>query len=211
MRKCPGCQLEKPLSEFYAHKGIRRCKPCIAEKAREWRKKNPERALYHTRRSYHKHKHKNRADPKWRERERKRVRDFTRMKKMGLSAARYEEMLAAQGGRCAICQSQTSFKGRPLYADHCHQTGRVRGLLCHKCNVAIAFMKDDPWLLRQAAAYLDANIPHRARNRALGVGEPRAAAVTRHQSARRAKRESANGSAPAMPDPAPLLPLSQPQ
>ena len=43
---------------------------------------------------------------------------------------------------------------KPLYVDHCHQTKAIRGLLCHKCNIALGHMNDDPEQLERAANYL---------------------------------------------------------
>ena len=72
----------------------------------------------------------------------------------GLTLEDYEEILAAQGGACAACGGdegdvQTA-NSAFLYVDHCHTTGKVRGLLCDGCNRAIGFLRDDAhraWLL----------------------------------------------------------------
>jgi len=58
------------------------------------------------------------------------------------------------GHACAICRKAT----RDLCIDHCHVTGRVRGLLCRNCNSALGFCADDPRLLRAALAYLLATV-----------------------------------------------------
>jgi hypothetical protein len=63
-------------------------------------------------------------------------------------------MLADQDGRCAICYTEAN--GRMWHIDHCHDTGKVRGILCDICNRGIGNLKDDPKLLRQAAEYLEA-------------------------------------------------------
>ena len=51
----------------------------------------------------------------------------------GMSVVQYNEMLEAQGGTCAICPTKPTEKQR-LAIDHCHETGKVRSLLCHMCN-----------------------------------------------------------------------------
>lgn len=66
-------------------------------------------------------------------------------------------MLAAQGGKCAICES-TSPGGRwnkNFFVDHEHDSGRVRALLCHNCNAGIGHFFDDIERLRKAIAYLE--------------------------------------------------------
>jgi hypothetical protein len=72
--------------------------------------------------------------------------------KFGLSQADYDAMLAAQGGVCAIClQTQSP---RPLNIDHCHKTGRIRGLLCTPCNSFLGRIKEKSEALARIAAYL---------------------------------------------------------
>lgn len=68
----------------------------------------------------------------------------------GLASGEFERLLAAQGGRCAICK-QTPKK---LCVDHCHGSGKVRGLLCGKCNFAIGHLDDSSEKARAAARYL---------------------------------------------------------
>lgn len=70
----------------------------------------------------------------------------------GISLADFETMLSNQGGVCAICGERP--KRRRLAVDHCHQTGRVRGLLCYSCNVGIGALRDSPDVIRSAIAYL---------------------------------------------------------
>jgi hypothetical protein len=64
----------------------------------------------------------------------------------------YEELLAIQNGKCAICEKQLSKKN--LDIDHDHVTGKVRGLLCNQCNQGIALLQENPQLLQKAANYL---------------------------------------------------------
>lgn len=65
------------------------------------------------------------------------VRKYSRSKTIrahGITVEQYEAMLAKQGGKCAMCHRP--FRRTP-HIDHCHKTGRVRGLLCAGCNVAV--------------------------------------------------------------------------
>lgn len=70
----------------------------------------------------------------------------------GLSREDYDSMLAAQGNACAICEK--AFNGKRLFVDHDHVTGRVRGLLCCRCNFMLGYAKDNIKTLRAAIHYL---------------------------------------------------------
>lgn len=67
-----------------------------------------------------------------------------------------EEVQALRANGCAIC-GKPGIEGRwgNLHIDHDHDTGRVRGALCHNCNVGIGHFKNDPELLRAAIRYLE--------------------------------------------------------
>lgn len=72
----------------------------------------------------------------------------------GLTPDAYYELLERQNRVCAICdEPDTTAKGI-LSVDHCHETQRVRGLLCHRCNVGLGHFKDDPALLMRAVEYI---------------------------------------------------------
>jgi hypothetical protein len=71
----------------------------------------------------------------------------------GITVERYEQMLEAQGGVCAIC-GEACVSGRKLAVDHDHATNKVRGLLCCNCNRALGLLKDSPARLRAAHQYL---------------------------------------------------------
>lgn len=81
---------------------------------------------------------------------------YARLSKYGLSKSDFEKMLSDQNGECAICQVSfcDSTHATRACIDHCHDTNRVRGLLCSRCNSGIGHLKDDLRLLRSAADYL---------------------------------------------------------
>jgi len=84
-----------------------------------------------------------------------------KLKRAGkLTKDEYQAMLIAQSCGCAICgrkigQTGNKINGKLLCVDHCHVSGRVRGLLCSNCNAGIGMLGDDPARLRLAAAYLE--------------------------------------------------------
>ena len=82
-----------------------------------------------------------------------RARDRAKgLRAFGLTPEAYDTLLARQNGHCAICPATP---GRiRLAVDHCHVTGRVRGLLCTNCNNGLGRFRDDPALLTRAAEYL---------------------------------------------------------
>ncbi|MEH0442944.1 MULTISPECIES: endonuclease VII domain-containing protein [unclassified Streptomyces] len=80
--------------------------------------------------------------------ERNRVSYFQR--KYGLSPAELDAMVAEQQGICCICLAAPA-----EHVDHCHNTGRVRGVLCFSCNAALGQFKDRPDAIRRAAAYVE--------------------------------------------------------
>ena len=82
-------------------------------------------------------------------RHRKTRKETKYVHRYGMTRAEHEKLIEEADGLCAICKQPDL-----LVIDHCHATGRVRGLLCMKCNVALGFMKDDPTRLRAAADYL---------------------------------------------------------
>lgn len=70
----------------------------------------------------------------------------------GLLASEYDAMYDKCGRLCEICGREDN--DRRLAVDHCHSTGKVRGLLCGHCNRAIGVFHDDPIVMARAAAYL---------------------------------------------------------
>lgn len=166
MKRCSKCGEVKPFEMFYRARGMREgyrsdCKACnLAEKkrrydadpateiarVRQWQQQNRDRVNESHRRR--------RADPA--------VKLAGRAghlkRKYGITLDQYDEMLTAQGGCCAVCGREP----RPdiaLHVDHDHQTGRIRGILCFRCNNSLGDLDDDPVLLRKAAGYLSSFDP----------------------------------------------------
>ncbi len=77
------------------------------------------------------------------------------LRKYGITEATYVALLAQQGGRCAICgRERPNGKGHHFHVDHDHASGRLRGLLCHSCNIGIGNLQEDERILHAAIAYL---------------------------------------------------------
>lgn len=144
-RHCTRCGIPKPLTEFYKASRFtdghqRYCAMCAREARREWTAANPGVAY---RRQLAK-------DPNYHA-------DIKLMRNYGITRQQYDDMLAAQRGVCVICgkaNNRTKKMGdRPLAVDHCHATGRVRGLLCNRCNTALSII-ENPELLSAMLDYV---------------------------------------------------------
>lgn len=77
---------------------------------------------------------------------------YSLQRKFGMTKTDYEGLLQKQNHVCAICQGTST---RALAVDHCHNTGKIRGLLCTNCNRGLGYLKDSAELLRKAANYID--------------------------------------------------------
>ena len=84
-----------------------------------------------------------------------RARAFKR--NYGISIDEYDKLFESQNGVCKICNKSCA-TGRRLSVDHDHTTGKVRGLLCRNCNVALGYLQDDPLLLERCVLYLDGRL-----------------------------------------------------
>jgi len=138
-RKCVGCGEEKALEEFpkagagrYRHK----CKPCYNAEQAAWREENKDSIRASWRKAHGKYYTSDK-------RRNKTLRAY------GLDEQAYNEMFDEQGGLCKICSREL-----PLVVDHCHETGKIRGLLCNQCNVGLGCFQDDVDRLRLALVYL---------------------------------------------------------
>jgi len=110
-----------------------------------YRQKNPDK--YHgTRRE---------AVARWREENPELYRAQHLQRTYGISLDEYQRMLEVQNGHCATCPSDTPGGRGTWHVDHCHSTGKIRGLLCRACNTALGLVKDNPETLRNLASYLE--------------------------------------------------------
>lgn len=119
----------------------RRAKACYKankqrhlEYAKRWKARNPEKVIvsalsYHLKKQYK------------------------------LTLQDYLAIVDQQHGLCAICGQPPGAKekGR-LHVDHCHKTGKVRGLLCYNCNNGLGALKDDPEIVAKALEYLKTHL-----------------------------------------------------
>lgn len=80
-------------------------------------------------------------------------RDRMWKRQYGIGLEDYLDLLDAQDGGCAICRGAANGRGL-FHVDHCHRTGRIRGLLCAKCNLLLGHAEDSTERLRAAIYYL---------------------------------------------------------
>lgn len=76
-----------------------------------------------------------------------------------ISFIEVEQMLIEQENCCKICNRSISleFKRRESHLDHCHETGKIRGVLCQQCNTGLGSFRDNPTFLIAAARYIKEN------------------------------------------------------
>lgn len=83
-----------------------------------------------------------------------RSRKCNLLKKYGISIEDYNKLFESQNGCCAICGINRLLLSKELYVDHCHSTGKVRGLLCRECNFMLGYAKDKISILEAGITYL---------------------------------------------------------
>jgi hypothetical protein len=81
-------------------------------------------------------------------------RDTRYQKVFGLKPRQYVEMLEEQDYKCAVCGKTEQENNKRLAVDHCHKTGKIRKLLCHKCNCALGMVDDNKDMLSSLISYL---------------------------------------------------------
>lgn len=123
----------KQCTKFYAQKSYNKDKKKYNAKTLEYRKRDPEKWI-------------------------KRSRDNMLKREYGLTPEQWNDLFSSQNGCCKICNIHSSEIKKPLAVDHCHKSGKVRGLLCYHCNWLIGHAKDDKDILSSAIKYLEKNI-----------------------------------------------------
>lgn len=137
---CCDCSQEVPRTGRRQY----RCPPCGKRRARE-----------QTAESYRRHSERQRAERRARyAANREAELAYKRKANYGLSDEQLLDLLAAQDGRCPICLEPLLWPSVAI--DHCHSSGKVRGLLHGPCNTGIGHFRDDPARCERAAAYLRA-------------------------------------------------------
>ena len=170
MKICKKCGIEKDALQFRLRKRksgngyyrMNQCKSCEKECGRIYYHKYKHTEKYEQQKKrnrvrfkengYHKHRYKI-----W-------GRNYKLQKEFGITESDYKKMLKEQKGLCAICeQPETRYVNcsdkirriRPLSIDHDHKTGKVRALLCDKCNNGIARFDENVEFLANAISYIE--------------------------------------------------------
>ncbi|KKK82008.1 hypothetical protein LCGC14_2807690 [marine sediment metagenome] len=130
-KKCRKCKIEKKLSEFYKTNQnsfgyTSQCKQCRRKTVSSYRKNNKSKI------------------------------NATRIKSTyGITIDEWKSLFEKQKGCCAICETHQSKEVRTFHTDHCHTTGKVRGLLCRACNHAVGNIKEDINIALRLVDYID--------------------------------------------------------
>ena len=136
MKECSTCRRTLPLTSFYKDRSrldgrTRLCKECSKAGNAKW------------------HREK---------RDQRRSNDIKR--KYGITSDDYNELLEKQGHKCAICNGDNKHcgSGDKFHIDHCHTSGKVRGLLCGHCNRGLGLFNDNPAVMLAAINYIKENM-----------------------------------------------------
>lgn len=179
MKRCTGCERALPLTAFARDKNRRdglqvRCRECVAEYSAAHYRRHREAIGKPVRERMdvpaghklcrtcgeikpHSEWHRNATasdglSTRCKACRAVRGREDHLRRQYGITESERDELIASQGGVCCICLSAPA-----AHVDHCHETGRVRGVLCFSCNAALGQFKDRPDVIRRAATYVEGN------------------------------------------------------
>ena len=131
-KRCSKCEVTKTIDGYHKSKSTHDgfypyCKDCACAYRSQWAKDNPER-----------------------------VRATNRKNLYGITPEEYTNLMARQCGMCAVCQCWLAdLPAKQVHIDHNHDTGKVRGVLCHSCNAMIGHARESIKHLYSAAYYLE--------------------------------------------------------
>ncbi len=148
-KKCTKCSEEKSIDEFFKDKAnltdgrYSICKKCKQDSTYKWREKNKDKY--------------NELAKKWRKNNPNNLYGSEIKRRYGCDLDTYNALLAAQDFKCKICdyKHNTIQKRARLYVDHCHNSKKIRGLLCHRCNCMLGYARDQIDILKKAVVYLE--------------------------------------------------------
>jgi uncharacterized protein YbaR (Trm112 family) len=149
MKTCPNCKQDLLVESF--NRSNRRdgyqtyCRECHNHMQRKKYNLNPEEKIKRQIREARRKSKKPLAK-----------KDAELQRLYGITVDDYLNILESQDGVCKICHKDCKTKSR-LSVDHNHSSGKVRGLLCNRCNRAIGMFEDSPELLLSAISYLQDN------------------------------------------------------
>ena len=147
LKTCPNCKQKKSFRDFVIRQSGNRigqavayCKICNLQKHKKIKERDP--SIY------------------------RRIEWPSKLKNLyGITVDNYYQMLENQNGGCGICGTKVPSARKRKYVtqemffvDHCHLTGKVRGLLCGKCNRGLGCFEDEPEKLEEAANYLRSSL-----------------------------------------------------
>lgn len=175
-KRCYRCGETKPLDLFHRSKDRKdgrttKCKACSKIVGREYRQSKPEHIKEVQDKWKIKNKHRTSGYSKsWRSRNPDKVKDQDRRNHLrteyGLTVEQYDDMVALQEGRCLVCREIPMGKRgySTLHVDHCHITGRVRGLLCGRCNTALGSLKESEEITQNLVRYIQKHVKENVTN-----------------------------------------------
>ena len=131
VKTCYACKIEKLVSDFYRSNRTyyqKECKDCNRIRKHKWHQTEVGKLSS--------------ANTKLKRR-------------FGITLEQFNKMYEQQNGECLICNATESMLGHRLAVDHCHTTGKIRGLLCKSCNIGIGNLKENVTNLKNAIKYLE--------------------------------------------------------
>lgn len=139
-QECRVCGEAKVADEYHYKNistGVRqtRCKECAGKDVKKWQKENPEK-----------------YEEGWKRSTSQRDRLRKKATLYNISVEDLQKLYDDANGKCEICGNEPN---RWLVVDHCHNSTKVRGIICEQCNQALGLFKDNPEVMRAAALYIE--------------------------------------------------------
>jgi hypothetical protein len=164
MKNCTKCKRQKRSSAFAKNtkasdgrfSWCRRCSSLHGKKYRSNPKVKAQRAQAYKKWAAANPERRRRWKRAWNKAHPRKIRQYGLRFQYSMTLDDYQKLLVSQGRACAICRTKKPGGRWGRFAvDHCHTTGKIRGLLCHRCNQGLGHFQDDAGRMRRAAKYVE--------------------------------------------------------